>query len=438
MDQAKLQQAGRHQQPLAPSRARWLPFNFAPSETLCPSWTHLSLPGMSQPLMLTSRDQLTPNSPLQWYRDFEPADISDPDVTIQPDILCEACLRVGPWLQDNRSVEDSQKETLTHCKSGQALEQAYKDGCHLCTLLWHSLVEPTTRHFSLEKRLEDRNARAGQVRGGSEIKLVLGPTEYATSGDTGFFIKMRIKLVGSNDLHGGPLPLHLGPPSLRPRASSRKFARLVSPSTKGISTSTCNLAEARIWLEECTQTHEICQRQPPYIRPRRLLAVSRRPDGIHLQLKHSDELQDLATLRWVCLSYCWGGCSTSKLTRSTSTSLQQGIMADRLPKTIRDAANVVLALGLEFLWVDALCILQDSAEDWLHEAESMGDIYRGSVLTLAALGATDSNVGLFASRDPLMYSKCRISRENSEVAAIYPAWSDYRAYVTSRSHRWPL
>jgi hypothetical protein len=389
-------------------------------------------------LMLTSRDQLTPSSPLQWYRDFEPADISDPDVTVQLEALCEACLRVGPWLQDNRGVEDSQRQTLTHCKNGKALEKAYKEGCHLCTLLWHSLVEPTTRHFSLEKRLEDRNARVGQVRGGSEIKLVLGPTEYASPSDPGFFINICIKLVDGDDLHGGPLPLHLGPPSLQPQAPSRKFVRPVSPSTKGASTSTCSLAEARIWLEECTQTHANCQRQLPHIPPRRLLAVSRRPDGIHLQLKHSDELQDPATLRWVCLSYCWGGSSTSKLTRSTSTSLQQGIMADRLPKTIRDAASVVLALDLEFLWVDALCILQDSADDWLHEAESMGDIYRGSILTLAALGAADSSVGLFASRDPLIYSKCRTSLENSGEAVIYPAWSDYQMFETTRSHRWPL
>lgn len=343
-----------------------------------------------------------------------------------------------PWLQDNRGVEESQRQTLTHSTSGQALEKAYKAGCHLCTLLWHSLVETTTTYLSLEKRLEDQNTRVGQVRGSSEIKLVLGSSEFTSAAESNFSIKMGVKLVDGNDLYGASLPLHLGPPPLQPQTSSRRFVRPASPFTKGVSTSTCRLAEARTWLEECTQTHAICQRQLPRIRPRRLLAVSRRPDGIRLQLKHSDELQDPATLRWVCLSYCWGGSSTSKLTRSTSTSLQQGIMADRLPKTILDAASVVLALGLEFLWVDALCILQDSAEDWLHEAESMGDIYRGSFLTLAALGAADSSVGLFASRDPLIYSKCRISLENSEVAVFYPAWSDYKLFGAFSWRRWPL
>ena len=395
-------------------------------------------------LMLTSRGQLTTSSPIQWYRDFEPTDISDPDVTVQLEALCEACLRVGPWLQDNRGVDESKRQTLAHCRSGQGLEKAYKDGCHLCTLLWHSLVEPNAETYfssSLEERLEDRNIRVDQVRGGSEVKVILGPVGYGwPPSDASFSIETCIKLVDGNDLEGQPLPLQLGAPPLY-RKPLLDFSRLVSPSTKGISVLTCSessLAQARTWLEECTRTHPRCQSQLPRILPRRLLAVSYRPDGIYLQLKHSDELQDPATLRWVCLSYRWGGSSVLKLTRSTSPTLQHGVMADRLPKTIRDAVSVVLGLGLEFLWVDALCILQDSAEDWLHEAESMGDIYRGSLLTLAALGAADSSVGLFASRDPLIYSKCRVSLPNSEVAAIYPAWSNFTPYQISMAYRWSL
>lgn len=389
------------------------------------------------------KDQLTRSRPLQWYRDFEPTDISDPDVTIRPEILCKACLRVVPWLQDNRGVEESQRQTLTHSTSGQALEKAYKDGCHLCTLLWHCLVEKTSRDFSsLEKRLKARDNRADQVRGGSEVTLILGLPKYSWSPrDTSFSIKTCIKLDDGNELNGEPLPLQLGTPSQKPRITHAGFSYLVALSTKGISTLTCSessLAQAKTWLEECIQTHPICQSQLPHVLPRRLLAVSHRPDGIHLRLTRSDELQDPTMLKWVCLSYCWGGSFTSKLTRSTTTSLELGIMADQLPKTIQDAASVVLALGLEFLWVDALCILQDSAEDWLHEAKSMGDIYRGSFLTLAALGAADSSGGLFASRDPLMYSKCRVSLENSEVATVYPAWSNYMPFELSRTYSWPL
>lgn len=369
--------------------------------------------------------------------------MSDPDVTVRLEALCESCLRVGSWLQDNRGVDEAQRQPLTHSTSGQALEKAYKDGCHLCTLLWHSLVEKNSRDsFSLETRLKARDNRADQVRGGSEVTLILGPTEYAlSSSDASLSIKTCTKLVDGTDLNGEPLPLQLGPPQ-KHRTALLSFSRVVSPSTKGIiSTSTfaeSSLAQARTWLEECTRTHPKCQSQLPRVLPRRLLAVSRQPDGIHLQLKHSDELHDPTTLKWVCLSYCWGGYSSLKLTRSTSPTLQHGVMAGRLPKTIQDAASVVLALGLEFLWVDALCILQDSAEDWLHEAESMGDIYRGGFLTLAALGATDSSVGLFASRDPLMYSKCRVSLENSDVAAIYPAWSNFVPQSLSMTYRWPL
>lgn len=184
-------------------------------------------------------------------------------------------------------------------------------------------------------------------------------------------------------------------------------------------------------MEQCTEDHPECASRFSNILPTRLLAVSRRADGVYLQLKLSDDLKDAPSTKWVCLSYCWGGSTTLKLTKSTYPTLRDGIAASHLTKTIQDAAYVVLDLGLEFLWVDSLCILRDLGRDWLAEVRTMCDVYRGSFLTLAALGAADSRGGLFASRDPLMYSTCHIPL-NDEVVFIHPHWpQDW--YV-----EWPL
>jgi hypothetical protein len=64
------------------------------------------------------------------------------------------------------------------------------------------------------------------------------------------------------------------------------------------------------------------------------------------------------------------------------------------------------------MWVDSLCILQDSNSDWLKEAEQMGDVYYNSFLVIAALGATSSDQGLFSRRDPLAYSPCHILQDH--------------------------
>jgi hypothetical protein len=67
----------------------------------------------------------------------------------------------------------------------------------------------------------------------------------------------------------------------------------------------------------------------------------------------------------------------------------------KLPKTFRDAVNVTRALGIQYIWIDSLCIVQDDMGDWEQEAAKMASIYEGSFLTLAAVDSYNSNGGLF-------------------------------------------
>jgi hypothetical protein len=59
-----------------------------------------------------------------------------------------------------------------------------------------------------------------------------------------------------------------------------------------------------------------------------------------------------------------------------------------LPRTMQDAIQVSHFLGLQFMWIDALSIMQDSPEDWKAEAMRMTDVYENSVITIAASGAS--------------------------------------------------
>src|SRR5689334_1554382 len=73
-----------------------------------------------------------------------------------------------------------------------------------------------------------------------------------------------------------------------------------------------------------------------------------------------------------------------------------------LPLSFQDALLITLGLGISYLWVDSLCIIQDSEDDWTRESAQMGAIYKGGILMLAAAGAEDSSKGLFMrSRTPL-------------------------------------
>ena len=97
---------------------------------------------------------------------------------------------------------------------------------------------------------------------------------------------------------------------------------------------------------------------------------------------------------YACLSYCWGAMSQPlELTGDLLASFQVSIQLQRLPQSIQDAVIVVRDLGLHYLWVDSLCIIQDSAEDKLKEIKRMDEIYRNSTLTISAASAPNANSG---------------------------------------------
>jgi hypothetical protein len=106
-------------------------------------------------------------------------------------------------------------------------------------------------------------------------------------------------------------------------------------------------------------------------RPRRLIEVGRRGKSPRL-IETSSHGGDCS--KYLALSHCWGKempeIATTKL--STLNERKAGITFRRLPQTFRDALTVTRGLDIQFLWIDSLCIVQDSAEDWQRESAVMG------------------------------------------------------------------
>lgn len=97
--------------------------------------------------------------------------------------------------------------------------------------------------------------------------------------------------------------------------------------------------------------------------------------------------------QWVCLSYVWGRAETLRLTRQNVTSLYEpGALTSRLlPNVVEDALQVTLALGEQFLWVDALCIVQDDDNDKAKFIARMDAIYILASVVIVAATCIDSN-----------------------------------------------
>lgn len=101
---------------------------------------------------------------------------------------------------------------------------------------------------------------------------------------------------------------------------------------------------------------------------------------------------------YVALSHCWGPPDKQPLRTTWDTFMEHtrsGIPMVRLPRTFVDAVCITRGLGIRYLWIDSLCIVQDSRSDWEAESQKMGSIYEGATLTLGAAHALDSSEGLF-------------------------------------------
>lgn len=144
-------------------------------------------------------------------------------------------------------------------------------------------------------------------------------------------------------------------------------------------------------LERCVKSHGHDVFDHAYM-PERLIDV--RPEMPRLILRE-DHMQSVAsTLKYAALSYCWGsGESQAKTNVATLSDRQAGITETELPPAIRDAIQVTRALGIPFLWVDALCIVQDDPSDWQRQCTEMHNIYGSAQVTLCATNSRSCDEG---------------------------------------------
>lgn len=106
---------------------------------------------------------------------------------------------------------------------------------------------------------------------------------------------------------------------------------------------------------------------------------------------------------YAALSHCWGGQATVVTTKDNLGQHLERLDVTSLSKTFREAIMVANRLGLQYLWIDALCIIQrgDDMEDWREQSGVMGKIYEDASLVIAATAARNGNEGCFVARPEL-------------------------------------
>ena len=118
---------------------------------------------------------------------------------------------------------------------------------------------------------------------------------------------------------------------------------------------------------------------------------------------------------YTTLSHRWGKTEPMKLLKGNIQDFQSSISFDSLPRKYQDAMKVTRQMAVRYLWIDTLCIIQDSEVDWLQEAALMGPTYSNSYCNItAALPASGSeDSGCFFTRDTKAWESFFIFNQRS-------------------------
>jgi hypothetical protein len=165
------------------------------------------------------------------------------------------------------------------------------------------------------------------------------------------------------------------------------------------------------WIQSCSLIHDECRTvkcaavSDESKLPTRLIEIGD-VGNLTVRVRETSELQQSEFEEYMTLSHCWGAVVPKKLTKDNYLSMLEGIALSDLPATFLEAVQLTRRLGVRYLWIDSLCIIQDSSEDWGTESVRMFEIYRNSYLNIGAAGALDANGGLFSSLDSRKAPPC--------------------------------
>jgi hypothetical protein len=393
---------------------------------------------------------------------------NDVNAKVELHILCPTCKEIvsrsdilngREWMIESRlppSGSKERSEQFVHYPTKEEMQASVHSGCHLCTLLWYTKGDAEIE-MSEESGNEAKPIPYGPVpftkcelqvhqaenmsesceRGKSaQLAANVSATSPATivqincsvsaytpkldyiniSVEFNSHLGSRVETTESRRLSVKPFPRdRKDEPGLdRDDPIDNDHDAQISISTA----SDASFSLAMHWIDRCRKNHPLCRKalNSSASLPARLIDVRLSSRRSSPQLRITEEMRQRP--KYLALSHCWGGADILRLNEKSLKCFAKAIPEGKLPLTFRDAITITRRLGYRYLWIDSLCIIQDSARDWERESSIMGDIYRGSDCTISALGAKDSHGGCFTTRNPLRFRPCRLTGEANKEALV--------------------
>ena len=303
----------------------------------------------------------------------EPACISDVGKASLPSAGCAVCHNLMP-------------ETLQHLKPGQRatifvdeyelLQSAQSTVCDECKLLFNAIG------VERDKWASDKD-HSSYI----EIKLAVGEPVRISWSMKGIYRLIFRSAFGMT----------------QEEEEARGLSTVIGryPLVSEDSGSKTSLSLLKCWYEECKSSHNLCQLDSLSALPTRVIDVaSGVPNDADVTLIETNGARG----PYMALSYCWGDPMLHpalKTFRSNLSTFKDRVPYGTLPLTLQHCVTLARQLNLRYVWIDALCIIQDDNNDWMVEASRMCDVYSKAAITVVACRSDGSSGGIFG---PQKYS----------------------------------
>ncbi|KAH7412889.1 heterokaryon incompatibility protein-domain-containing protein [Cadophora sp. MPI-SDFR-AT-0126] len=301
-------------------------------------------------------------------------------------ILCDFCKDMAFEYEPEDNPESTIlfSKWIKHQPSLEALQQSVSAGCHLCTQM---LFAFSPSDLSAIKPYHEVQVGISHDRDNPKFNISLRIWCNSVH---------NLQLIAAGSLQA----------TMRPRIVPQSIETFNDDGPEDIHTgSTRNLKTALSWLSECVRTHQTCEvalSGSPRL-PNRVILVG--DERVPPRLIASGKQHG----KYAILSHCWGHGVHRPTTMGNLSEREQNMPLGIMSRTFQEAVIVTRALGLRYLWIDALCIIQDSPLDWEKESSMMGQYYKSAHIMLAAADASDGSEGLFRERNPLIFRDCPLN-----------------------------
>lgn len=314
------------------------------------------------------------------------------DSLVSHESFCPGCISmIREWSKVLSQTKQAQYEFLTIPIGMKAIEQSASKGCNICRKfvismakqkahIWGPLLSSGTADFSPSNlnttyTLSDNNDRTHDLCLTYEWilhSLRLHPRLIFCQIDSMlYFLQSGAQLTNIEPLF---------------TADSSLFTTSTG--------STAALDLAKQWLKDCVCNHSLCSREGSFV-PTRLIDTGP-GDALAIRLWEPTDMAPM--VRYLTLSHCWGQHTPLKLLQRNLASFKEHIDINQLSAVFQSSFQVAKHFGVRYIWIDSLCIIQDSKADWERESAKMSEIYAGSVCNLAATARSDGEESIFSNR----------------------------------------